>query len=58
MVFPSLMCAYIGQAAFLLKNQTSDDVNYTFYRSVPSKVLYILLKLHLSLFKCSWELGL
>lgn len=36
LVFPSLLCAYIGQASFLMKNQLDDDVAYTFYRSVPS----------------------
>lgn len=36
-VFPALLCSYIGQAAFLMKNQSMDDVTYTFYRSIPSK---------------------
>lgn len=33
------MCAYIGQAAFLMKNQLAEDVEFTFYRSIPSKIL-------------------
>jgi hypothetical protein len=36
-VFPSLLAAYIGQAAYLLKHNTAQDVAYTFYKSVPSK---------------------
>jgi hypothetical protein len=36
-VFPSLLAAYIGQAAYLLKHNTAEDVSYTFYKSVPSK---------------------
>jgi KUP system potassium uptake protein len=40
LVFPSLMCAYIGQAAFLLKNQSVEDVGFTFYRSIPKPVYW------------------
>ncbi|KAG0621682.1 hypothetical protein M758_3G040100 [Ceratodon purpureus] len=40
LVFPSLMCAYIGQAAFLMKNQTVEDVGFTFYRSIPKPVYW------------------
>nr|XP_024370161.1 putative potassium transporter 12 [Physcomitrium patens] len=39
-VFPALLCAYIGQAAFLMKNQSMDDVTYTFYRSIPKPVYW------------------
>lgn len=40
LVFPSLLCAYIGQASFLMKNQLDDDVAYTFYRSVPKPIYW------------------
>ncbi|KAG0578917.1 hypothetical protein KC19_4G060000 [Ceratodon purpureus] len=40
LVFPSLMCAYIGQAAFLMKNQLAEDVEFTFYRSIPKPVYW------------------
>jgi len=40
LVFPALLCAYIGQAAFLMKNQTEEDVGYTFYRSIPKPVYW------------------
>jgi len=36
LVFPSLLAAYMGQAAFLMKNHTDLDAQYTFYRSIPS----------------------
>jgi KUP system potassium uptake protein len=39
-VFPSLLAAYIGQAAYLLKHNTAEDVSYTFYKSVPKPVFW------------------
>ncbi|KAH9562375.1 hypothetical protein CY35_05G068200 [Sphagnum magellanicum] len=40
LVFPSLLAAYMGQAAFLMKNHTDLDAQYTFYRSIPRAVYW------------------
>lgn len=36
LVFPSLLAAYMGQAAYLLKHP--EHVNQAFYKSIPSRV--------------------
>lgn len=41
-VFPSILSAYVGQAAYLMKHP--ENVRDTFYASIPGKFLVVVLQ--------------
>ncbi|KAF9587607.1 hypothetical protein IFM89_004439 [Coptis chinensis] len=63
-VFPSLLLAYIGQAAYLMKNP--EHVKDAFYRSIPSTAVvivmlvttFLMILIMLLVWRCHWTLVL
>lgn len=58
LVLPCLLLGYLGQAAFLMKNQTKSDE--VFFSSIPSKLLlsYVMFICTEQLKICNFDMGL